>query len=128
MKLSQLQVDVDLATGGTWCDFARGVRFLIASTGSHKFKRARFLAEDDPSDRDPNALYNKSMLRAIAEHVWLGWEGLDDEDGKPIPYSPEKAYEILCNPGYFQVLDFVLAKAQDVEQFKAKAQDKNLGN
>lgn len=37
--------------------------------------------------------------RAALRTVWLGWEGIEDVDGKPVPFS-EKAREQLMGYGY----------------------------
>ena len=36
------------------------------------------------------------MLDVMAESILLGWEGLEDDAGAPIPYSPAKAAACLA--------------------------------
>src|SRR3954466_8769898 len=48
----------------------------------------------DPLERD--RITGESML----EHVLLGWRGVEDDNGQPIPYSKDQARIYLTDPDY----------------------------
>lgn len=59
------------------------------------------------------------MMEVYARTILVGWTGLTD-DGKDVPYSPEKAKELLAVPDFLRVVqDF----AQTQENFRRQAVD-----
>jgi len=63
-------------------------------------------------------------LALLCETVLVGWEGLVDDDGKEIPYSPEKAIEILGDPDARQLRTRIEnAAAQMSSRRKKKVDD-----
>jgi hypothetical protein len=45
--------------------------------------------------------------RTLADTVLLGWEGLEGDDGQPLPYSPETAKDLLLDPQMLAFRDAV---------------------
>ena len=68
----------------------------------------------------PDETFNTLYIEAIAETVLVGWEGLQDDDGTLIPYSKEKAVEILSNPEYEDFKKLVLDLADEQAVFSAE--------
>ena len=94
MKLSDaFGVDKELEVNGVWVPL-KSMRFLIARLGNPKFKAlywkaleakqafSRFAGADEAHDQEP-------FLECMSKAVLLDWDGVDGEDGKPLPYSPE---------------------------------------
>ena len=61
------------------------------------------------------------IASVLAECCLFGWQGLEDDNGKPIPYSKEKAKELLATVPDFRRLvyeccnDLTLFRASNIE-------------
>jgi hypothetical protein len=105
-------------------------KLTIARIGNKKYSRKlsklyernRKLLErkDDSAD----ALSDKIMIEVLSETILLGWEGIDDEDGKPMPYSKENAVKLLGLKDFRKV---IMELAGDDAEFKAH-KDAEVGN
>jgi len=97
-------------------------KLLIARLGNKKYarklsklyERNRKMLErkDDAAD----ALSDKIMIDVLSETILLGWEGVDGQDGKPMPYSKENAVVLLGVKDFRKV---VMDLAGDDAEFKA---------
>ena len=52
----------------------------------------------------------RSIFDVVADHI-VGWEGIGDEDGNPIPWSPEAARRILDFPFMWEAIRDGLVRA-----------------
>lgn len=75
--------------------------------------------EESQEDKD-------ALTRVIADTILLDWKGLKI-DGKDVPYSPEKCFEVLANPDYLEFRRFVLTASDNAEYFRAEEVRKSLG-
>ena len=133
-KLSSVKSNVKKSEEGIWTPFESGIEFLIARMGNPKY--TKLLAKlSRPHHRKlrgsrgaSSDLENDLTKQAVAKTVLVGWRNLDDEDGNPIPYSQEKALEIISDPAYIEVYNFVLATAGDFQAFREEDQAESLGN
>ena len=132
-KLTQFQGDVAREEQGVWVEYAAGVEFRIARLNNPAYQKClRKLLKADgrrfrrrrPTDENAEKLTN----RALAQHVLVDWRNLEDEDGSPIPYSVEKALEILSDPQYHDIRDFVVEVATDSDVFAAEEREDAEGN
>lgn len=131
MKISNFKTNVDGEKNGVWVDYAEGTRFKIASVESPAYTR-RLTELCKPhrnrikSDRiDPEVL-EKLVIQAFSEHILLGWEGLEGDDGSAIEYSPSKAKELLTN--YPRLFRDIREIANDEGIFQLKATEADAGN
>lgn len=63
---------------------------------------------------------NKVLMDAFVDTVLLGWEGVTDEAGKPLPYSKEAARKLMTDlPDLFVALR---EAASDMSLFRDEAQ------
>lgn len=67
----------------------------------------------------------KIIVDAMAKHILLGWRGILDNADKEIPYSEAKARELLMAQDF---REGITALADDMENFKAKADDSDVKN
>lgn len=101
MKIAaKYATDETLETEGVWVEIGERARILVARAGNPKHEKlVRELRK--PHERRfrdgklPDDLATKLAVEAIARTILLGWEGLEDENGEPMPYSVEKARELL---------------------------------
>lgn len=130
-KFSNLVTDKTKETDGVWLEPADGFRLKIARLGNTKYEEALNKAIKPYLKQirigKPNVPeIEKATVKAIANYVLLDWEGLLDEKEQLIPYSPQKAEELLLESKDFQKL--VLQLAQDSENFRRDLNEESAGN
>lgn len=122
MKLSRFTTDSTLELNGVWVDIGEGAKLLVARVGNPRY-RERLRALMKPYKRQirtdtlPEDLSEDMVLRAFSETILLGWEGLEDDNGAAVPYSREKAYELLRDLRDFRAM--VAEIAQEQEAYRA---------
>jgi hypothetical protein len=123
MKLSNLAIDADAHEQGEWvsdipemgdlklkvrgignADWKRHQSKLFAAVPREK-KRGNII---DPDSQD--AINTSCMLNTCL----LGWDGLTDDDDKPLPYSKETAKKLLEDPSLRRLRDAILWAASTV--------------
>lgn len=62
----------------------------------------------------------KAELEVLIDVLLVDWKGvkLSEGDKEEIPYSKEKAREILTDPQYIVLKDFLLLQADSIENFR----------
>jgi hypothetical protein len=136
VKLSTLVSDKEKTTSGVWCEFCEGLDFKIARMNNPEFRKyvsnlsrgsnRNSLRRIQRGDTEATL---ELTLKAMAKHILVGWRGLEDDEGNEIPYSSQKAEEILKDSQ--EVYEFVELNAMDAELFKKEDDEnaaKNLGN
>lgn len=105
IKLASLHVDLQREAKGDWIDFPDwpGVAFLVSSKLSQSFQgaHAMMLKRVSVSHRNapvPVETMHAELAKLYCRHILHGWRGLDVE------YSPEKALEVLSDPGFRPVI------------------------
>lgn len=133
-KLNSLRIDAKKVSNGVWCKYQDDIEFLIARKENPQFHEfmeeeiAPHLASIRAGTFDKE-LDKKITKKAIAHTVLLGWKGLEDDEGKPIKYSPEKALEILEDPEFSDIYKFILMMSNSQELYRRKEEalaSKNL--
>lgn len=106
MKLSQLTKTYSVDTDGILLDYGDDLKVRLRPANCRAF--TEFLrAELKAAAKDASELLgdidesDALSRKAFAHAILIGWEGLDDEDGNPIPYSVETAYEMVQNDRFF---------------------------
>lgn len=128
-----IAVNVTARDNGRWFDSPwPGVRFLIAYMDTDRFAAARHeklkqlnqVALEDLDARGQKDVVNYALSRA----VFLGWEGLVDENDTPVPYSADVAYAILGDERYTQIRDFVMLRSMRLKSFLEERKEADLKN
>lgn len=136
-KLRTLAADAAKEKEGVWVPYADGVEFKIARAKNKEF-RAKLMTiirglrrKQKKFERvsDPDAVnmvlqnadeFRESIAPAVASHILLGWKNVEDDDGKPMEYTPEKGTEILSDNTYEDVLTFILEVSNESELYRAE--------
>lgn len=102
--------DVKLLVRGRWNPEFRALHAkLQAAVPSNKKVRTEFGLEVSPAESD------RILTECLAETALLGWENLrESDDSEPIPYSKEKARELLFDPLLAPFRDAVLISTMQV--------------
>jgi len=112
---------------GVWVTYGSGIRVRVAryNNGNHVIKLAALRKPHwkQLQRQDVEALTLEAELRtrAIAETVLLDWEGITEDDGTPIAYSKEKAFEFLNDPALHDFREFVFTEAMDQAKYRDEA-------
>lgn len=69
---------------------------------------------------------DKALVRAYAEQVVVGWDGMFADDGSPMPFSAEAVLVILADPLFAHVYDWCATCASI--DFTAATETRDLGN
>lgn len=119
IKLDSLRADTRRETDGDWIDIPDlpGLRLRVRGTAYGPFQTDKSLVEARWArkyGRDPVPLDQvlRSNGKLYADHILLGWDGLDE------PYSPEKAAEVLADPAFRQLhehIRYAMAKVSETE-------------
>lgn len=120
--LTAITRDRQKATEGGWIPFFEDLEFKIASAATNDYKKAiakktkPFVRKIRAGTVDEQEL-NYVTAPVIAKYLLLDWKGLT-ENGEEVPYSVEKATELLRNPDLLDLRLFVLEEANTSENFR----------
>jgi hypothetical protein len=107
VKLSSLKADLDKERKGTWQQALSvipdpDVKFLVSSIHLPAYSTARNIAYQRLARIHKGNVPDEALVvevgRLFAEHILHDWQGLADDDGKPIPYSKDLALRLLTDP------------------------------
>ncbi|BBK44023.1 hypothetical protein STVA_40430 [Allostella vacuolata] len=124
MKLSDLATDPVAEQAGVPVEILPGLVVTVRSTATPSYRnaQARLLR---PLARlvgagvaIPAEKQDEIAARLLAEEVVAGWQGLTDEDGRPIPFSRERAAAIFLDPAHRRFRDLVFEAANTAESFR----------
>lgn len=124
MKLSERKIDPKKKEEGAWVSNIPGwddLKLKVRGVGNRSWAkleqtlinavpRQRRLNGLDPEDRDR---INAILLRDAA---LIDWSGVEDDEGKPQPYSKEVAGKYLTEPEYEEFRNAVLWAAMVVAE------------
>lgn len=137
MKLSAIKVDSARAEQGAWVgdipemgDLRLQVRGL--RNADARRLRAKLLAAV-PRDQRANgrlspAAADEIDARVLSETILVDWQNLTDENDAPLPFSREKALELLSNPDFVVFRDAVAYAANVVAEGLADQAEADQGN
>lgn len=101
MRFSEYVTDAALEEEGVWMRLRKGdAEVLVARAGNKQHedlvRRLRKKhGQGRRGDELPRDVEEAIALEALSRTILLGWKGIEDDDGVEIPYSPEKARELL---------------------------------
>lgn len=117
LKLSKQDVNAEIA--GKWFFYRDGIRLKIARLNNHEASSAmrRMSSGIDPNNEDES---RRILARVVANYVLRDWENMGEDDGKPLAYSPDEAFEIFMSPETSYFLNDVVEIAKSQENFRKK--------
>lgn len=145
--IDKMRTDKAAESDGVWVNAGAGLRLKIARLGNPKYTKylnelLKPVREEVTGVGELDAsLVQKATIQAIAKHILVGWENLTetktengipvlDEQGNPIevpiPYSYEKAHELLNDVPDFG--EMVLGYAKRLDLYRVKTRKAQEGN
>lgn len=125
-KLSKFAISTTAAKEGVEVDLGDGLIVRVAKANNEKYQ-AYLKQVLKPYERQvrngslDEKIFAKLYNEAVAETILLGWKGLEDDNGAEIPYTKEKAIEILTNPEYEEFKALVVDLANEQAVFSKEA-------
>lgn len=128
LKLNSIAVSVPLEGGWVEVDEWPGVRLRVRSINSKDYLVARSVLVKDAmkllkreGGREPIAEdLEPGLGKLAAVHLLRGWEGIVDDEGAAVPFTQEKAIELLTDARYKALEDQVFHAAGKVGQVDAQ--------
>lgn len=93
--------DRNAESNGVWFDYDVDERYLVARNNNPAYKafiQAEYAANERALDRknaQSDKIAERITLEGLCKHILKGWEGVEDLDGNPIPFTPDAAMLIL---------------------------------
>lgn len=83
-------IRLNLSTDPRWLDLLPGLRLQVAPVTTAIMASARADASLEELDVDaPKEVLAVAMAQAVARRVIIDWQGVGDEDGNPVPVTPD---------------------------------------
>jgi hypothetical protein len=118
--LKHFPTNEELEIKGRWVSIGKGARIKVARSGNAEAQKYFEHLYEPYAEAARKNMLEKSVVeditrKVIAHKILVDWEGIE-EDGEPVPYSPEKAEEYLHSDNF---MEFVLSCSRDYEKYKA---------
>jgi hypothetical protein len=132
MKITAFKTDLKKETGGVWLPGGAGLELLVARWNNSIFEEEIARLQEEMGARfviagSPDVEQNREIIRrAAAKTILLGWKNLEEEDGSPIEYSVEKAYQLMTDMPEFYRL--VVQLANNINNFRVDKVNRLAGN
>ncbi len=114
MKLNDLKIDSSAKEEGAWHRYDDlGLRFKVRGEGSLPWlvaqeRIARQISiENSVRGVLPIELRQKLDREVVIEAGLLDWDGLENDEGEPLPFSKDKAVELLNDPDFDTLLQLI---------------------
>jgi hypothetical protein len=137
MKLSDITLDSERQEKGAWVEEIpelEGLKLLVRGINNTDWRRLQAkLIEAIPrkkrmSGRIDTDEQDRIQSTCLLSACLLDWDGLEDDDGKPIPYEKDMARKLLFSPEYRKFRDGVVWAANMVAEQTSEDQKEILGN
>lgn len=118
---------------GVWKEFDGGIKLKLRRLSSKASQDARKEAEKPYTsqlrEKEPDTeILEKVFIQQLARGVIVDWEGVQDEDGKEIPFTPDLGVELLSDEALKDFRGEVIGFAISRDTFKAEANKDAVGN
>lgn len=126
MKLSKFSPSNEEAR---WFPYSEGVRFLLKYAGGKKYNDAAANISRPHRravERGDVRVQREISARTLAWHSMMGWDGIEDDDGNPIPFTHEVAFQALME--HDQLFVDVGRIATEVSNFQDTDDEDTEGN
>lgn len=134
MKLSKYQRNKDLESNGKWFDIEDGFKVKMRCCSSVEYQRELRKAKDKfdtnditELDTDAQLKLNNALKKAFADGLIVDWQGLEDDNNVPVPYSKKVARDLVVNC-LSELYDDLMSKVIKQEQFQKAEEEEAVKN
>ena len=83
-------IRLNMTTDARWVDLLPGLRLVVWPVTTTIMAAARAdAALNDHDDDSPREMLAVTMAQAVARRIVADWTGVGDDDGNPLPVTPE---------------------------------------
>ena len=122
-KIGSIKSDLQKETGGVWKEYSLGIRLKIARARNPKYQEMlRVLMKPHQKvartgDMETK-VFNDILKKVRAETILLGWENIESDAGKKIPYSKKQALAFFNDPELQDFYLFVVLSSNDEDNYR----------
>lgn len=124
-SLASIKRDMNKVENGTTVQIGDGFEVTVRRIGcpqyreyvNAKIKPHQAMADKLRKDVDQK-IWESIANEALVETILLGWSGLVDENGVEVPYTKEKAKELLTDPAYGALKEIISTAASEEENYR----------
>ncbi|HLL28582.1 MAG TPA: hypothetical protein VKT73_13140 [Xanthobacteraceae bacterium] len=100
MRITDIKIDSNAIEHGDWVDapFIPGLRLKVRGIGNSDYKALAVKQAALSGFQKTDEIEEANLSEQLIETILVDWDGLEDDDGKPIPYSKDKAREYILDP------------------------------
>lgn len=135
MKLKELRIDSEAKENGIWIDLPGFPGVRVKTRASDALPYRRFVQEQvrrltRGMRRGDISLEESDRIdrQALARHSLIDWSGVEDDDGRPIPFSSEAAERFFADPDYCRFYDACRVAAFEAGDIKRADLEAAEGN
>ena len=127
LKISTFKTNAESEQEGVWVDIGSGASIKVARMNNFAYEdEIRRLGKPHLRAIRLGTLDNETLekitIKAFSLHILKDWKGIDDDAGKPIKYSTEKAEELMTEFRDFYKMVQEFANEQELFR-KAEIED-----
>jgi hypothetical protein len=132
-NIERIKTDESKEIQGVWEDYILGIRVKVARDLNPKYREElRNLIDPDKGEYRKEKIdidtFTKITNIVRARTILLGWENIDDNDGKPIPYSAIASEKFFANPELKDFCAFVVAISKDQDKYAKEVLEESAKN
>lgn len=132
-KISAIKQDADKVDNGTMVRYAEDIMLRIANINNAAYREARTkILKPFLRQIRSKAMTAEEVLEvikpAVAKHLLLGWENLQDDTGTEIEYSAEQALKFFRDPALSDLFMFVIETAGENELYRVEEREESEKN
>lgn len=133
-KLRTIKTDSAAERDGVWMKYpGTDIEIKIARFGNPSFeadsREFRTLAKQAKDGVELTERESKDAVApAVARHLVKDWRNLEDDDGAAIPFSQERAVELLKTPELHDLYDWIVAQSRNADRFRRAEVAATVGN
>jgi hypothetical protein len=128
-KLSKILIDTDRSAEGVDFPYDEGIVWKVARWGNPAFQQDLTNRLAKLSKRDQRGEVGDDAVKiSFGRYCLLGWDDLEDENGRPIPYSAERSVAMCRDAAFDPVLNELMIFSKNVDNYRAESIEDAAGN
>lgn len=131
MDLNKTRLDLTALEEGRWFPFYEDLEVRISSSRGARYQKAldamqstrrRDMPKVDADDE------STPLKRLVADYLVHDWRNLKLGGPDDVPFSPDKAFELFCDPQLVEFYQWVIGVAGALSQFREQRTEEAVGN
>ncbi len=128
MDLSKIALDLTRVVDGTWVQIDDVTSIKVARTNNPNYSKMLQKGLTPYAGKHktpPEGAMDDLLTKCLVETVLMDWKGLTIDGVSEVPYSKEKAYELLSDRSLVEFREAVVGAASDADNFRKQEIDRS---